>query len=212
MVGVHHVVPFKPELTKRVGENAQGRIEDEHPENARYGRSDRVGNDEKGLVGVAAAQNTVGADRKEKRDRQADACDEHRKEHRDLEALDVVGVGPKGLEVGKPDEFVAEPEGVLHHDALLDRLPRGEEEEYERDEELRRNEHVGKPSVLEDDSFFHVVSRKGLRKTQRIPRPPHGDRRMATIGPKRQRVTRSKRASCSLPRRMTAAMASLAEA
>ena len=162
MVGVHHVVPLKPELTKRIGENAQGRVEDEHPENARDGRRNRVGDDEEGFVGVAAAKNAVGADCKEKRDRQPDARDEHRKEHRDLEALDVVGVRKEGLEVGQSHEFVAQPEGVLHHDALLDRLPRGEEKEDERDEELRRNEHVGKPSVLEDDSFFHVVSRKGL--------------------------------------------------
>lgn len=138
--------------------------------NARHGGGDGVRHDEEGLVGRGAAQHAVRTDGKQKADRKAEEGHERREGHRDLEARDIVRVGQKRFKVLKTHEFRAEPEGILHQHRLVDGLAGGQEEEDERNGELRRHQQVGQPAVLEYDSFFHVVDSEDIKNlTASIP-------------------------------------------
>ena len=84
-----------------------------------------------------------------------DAGDQHREHRRDLERVEIELVVEELAEIVEPDELQVAAERVLDVQRLVDRLPGRQEEEDQRDRDLRRDQRVRQPPGLEPRALFH---------------------------------------------------------
>src|SRR5690606_32260115 len=140
---------------QRDGQDAHRGREQEQPQHAHDRGGHGIRPDQQGLVQAGAAHDAVGHDGQQQRDRQADEGHQRREHGRDAERVQVVGLAEQLGEVGQPDELGGQAEGVLQLHGLPHGLAGGQEEEHQRDGDLRRQQQVGQGLVPEYDAFFH---------------------------------------------------------
>src|SRR3546814_5159335 len=86
-------------------------------------------------------------------------------------------------EVGQADEFGRQPEGVRQLHGLQHGLAGGQEEEDQRNRELRGQQQVRQGLVPEDDAFFHGCTPVGNHEPA-AGRPPGTAARIAPPAPR----------------------------
>jgi len=59
------------------------------------------------------------------------------------------------FKIAKAHKLGLEPERIGDEGGLVDRLPRGPEEKHKGDKQLRSDQQVWQPAVVEYDTFFH---------------------------------------------------------
>jgi hypothetical protein len=136
LVAAKRRVPGDAELAERRGEGAERRLEEEQPEHAGDRGGDGIGPDQHGAVEALAAEDLLGLDGEQQRDRHREESRPEGEDDRDLDRVEVGRVGEAAGEVGEPDEPGREAEGVLAEQRLAQGLDRGPVEEDQADGEL----------------------------------------------------------------------------
>ena len=149
LVAVEQRIPGDAELAQRPGEGAEGGVEQEQPEHAGDGGGDGVGPDQQGAIEALAADDLLGLDREQQRDRHREEGGPGREDQRDLDRVEVGGIGEdargswRGRRTGSTGR--TDPRAAATG-AAPGRRP---VEEDQADRELRGDQQVGKQAMRE---------------------------------------------------------------
>src|SRR5947209_1868055 len=141
-------------------QDAQRRIEHEHPQHADDGRRHRIGPDQQRAIERAAAQRLIGHDRQQQGQRKRGACDRERENKGPGDRREIIGLAQKLPVILEPYEDRRESKGILKQKRLQHRLRGRPVKEYQNDGKLRRDQHIGQQPRLEDRLLLHDI-RKG---------------------------------------------------
>ena len=163
-----HVVPLVAQGPQPQREDAVGRAEQEQPEDPGHRGRDRIGPQQRAPVNRRALYHPVRQDREQEPGGQREkgggdaelGGDEHR--------FEIMRIVEQFLEVLEPDELTSQTEGILHQERLKQRLAGRPYEEDKRDDDLRRQQHVGQPGITECYPLLHGPAEPlGLSETVR---------------------------------------------
>ena len=144
-IGRHH--------GEQVGEHPVARMEDEQPDDPRDGRRDPVGPEDRGPVEGEAADLLVGEVGQKERDGERQGGHPQREDEGVDDAAAVLRGGEELDEIVEPHEDLPVSEGGDLEEGEAQRVEGGPEEKDDDHDELRGEQEIGEPAVLEDASF-----------------------------------------------------------